>query len=372
MFLAPRQRKTTVFTRFWASASKNHSIYSVLWPGPSKNTGICAVSCMLSEAFFGCQRHKNIVNYTIFTRGQYQKIIKNWPKIDQKTPNKDLQNASANFTLFSPTPNPQKRENPSRLRDFRGGSAAPARPRVAKAMLSNHHRTASPDLSAYARQPARGPTMLAHLVAICWPMLAYVGLSCRQRGPILWLCWPMFASCWPMLSQKIWKMGTAKKRCKTQDILMVGGLCWGYVGPSSGYVGLSWGQCGPILGLCWPILGLCWPILGLCWPILGLCWPILRPMLAHLAAYVGPCWPILNHKIRKMGKMGRAQNTVKRGGFWRHAVVAGRGRGPSLLRRGEKRLRQGHGQGAPGRIYEAYAWQPGAGQSRPVEGMRWV
>ena len=29
-----------------------------------------------------------------------------------------------------------------------------------------------PDLSAYARQPARGPTMLAHLVAIYWPMLA--------------------------------------------------------------------------------------------------------------------------------------------------------------------------------------------------------
>ena len=96
-----------------------------------------------------------------------------------------------------------------------------------------------PDLSAYARQPARGPTMLAHLVAICWPMLAYVGLSCGQRGPILWLCWPMFASCWPMLSQKIRKMGTAKKRCKTQDILMVGGLSWGYVGPSWGYVGLS-------------------------------------------------------------------------------------------------------------------------------------
>ena len=42
-----------------------------------------------------------------------------------------------------------------------------------------------PDLSAYARQPARGPTMLAHLVAICWPMLAYVGLSCGQRGPHL-------------------------------------------------------------------------------------------------------------------------------------------------------------------------------------------
>ena len=140
-------------------------------------------------------------------------------------------------------------------------------------------------------------------------MLAYVGLSCGQCGPILWLCWPMLASCWPMLSQKIRKMGTAKKHCKTQDILMVGGLSWGHVGPSWGYVGLSWGQCRPILGLCWLILGLCWLILGLCWPILGLswpilglCWPILRPMLAHLEAYVGPGWPILSHKIRKRQK----------------------------------------------------------------------
>ena len=85
---------------------------------------------------------QNIVNYTIFTRGQYQKIMKNLPKIDQKTPNKDFQYSSSNFTLFFPTPNPQKRENPSRLKDFRGGSAAGARPRVAKAMLSFHHYTA--------------------------------------------------------------------------------------------------------------------------------------------------------------------------------------------------------------------------------------
>ena len=32
-----------------------------------------------------------------------------------------------------------------------------------------------------------------------------------------------------MLSQKIRKMGTAKKHCKTQELLMVGGLSWGYV-----------------------------------------------------------------------------------------------------------------------------------------------
>ena len=124
MFLAPRQRKTTVFTRSWASASKNHGIYNVLWPGPSKNTGIYTVSSMLSQAFFGCQRHNIIVNYTIFTRGQHQKNMKNPPKIDQKTPNKDLQNASSNFTLFFPTPDPEKRVNPSRLKDFSEESAA--------------------------------------------------------------------------------------------------------------------------------------------------------------------------------------------------------------------------------------------------------
>ena len=125
-----------------------------------------------------------------------------------------------------------------------------------------------PDLSAYARQPARGPTMLAHRVAICWPMLAYVGLSCGQRGPILWLCWPMFASCWPMLSQKIRKMGTAKNAVKRRI-----------------FDGRR-----PILGLCWPILGLCRPILRAMLAHLGAMLAHLGAMLAHLEAYVGPSW----------------------------------------------------------------------------------
>ena len=107
---------------------------------------------------------------------------------------------------------------------------------------------------------------------------------------------------------------------------MVGGLSWGYVG-------LSWGQCGHILGLCWPIyVGPSW---GYCWPILGAMLAHVGAMLAHLEAYVGPCWPILSHKLRKKKEMGRAQNTVKRGTFWRGGEVGGRGGGPSLLRRGE-------------------------------------
>ena len=173
-------------------------------------------------------------------------------------------------------------------------------------------------------------------------MLAYVGLSCGQRGPILWLCWPMFASCWPMLSQKIRKMGTAKKHRKTQDILKVGGLSWsyvglswGYVGPSWGYVGPSWGQCGPSLGLCWPILGLCWPILGLCWPILGAMWAHVGAMLAHLEAYVGPCWPILNHKIRKRGKNAKSTKHRKTRDFL--ATRGGRRQGARPLSPTERR-----------------------------------
>ena len=141
MFLAPHQRKTTVFTRFWASASKNHGIYSVLWPEPSQNTAIYAVSCMLAKAFFGCQRHKNIVNYTIFTRGQYQKNRKNDQKSTKKRPTRTSKTHLQILPSFFP-PRTPKTWKPSRLKDFRGGSAAGARPRVAKAMLSFPHYTA--------------------------------------------------------------------------------------------------------------------------------------------------------------------------------------------------------------------------------------
>ena len=74
------------------------------------------------------------------------------------------------------------------------------------------------------------------------------------------------------------------------------GQSWGYGAPSWGYVDPSWAYVGPSWGLCWPM------------------------------THPEPQEP-------KMGKtMGRAQNTV---GDTR--LVGGRGGGPSLLRRGEKR-----------------------------------
>ena len=132
-----------MFSRFFTFSEQKHRKYRSFWlranakprylrgfePLLAKITvftvfcgpGIYAVSSMLSEAFSRCQRHKNIVNYRNFTRGQYQKIMKHLPKTDKKTPNKDFQNASSNFTIFFPTPNPEKRENPSTLKDFRKG-----------------------------------------------------------------------------------------------------------------------------------------------------------------------------------------------------------------------------------------------------------
>ena len=41
------------------------------------------------------------------------------------------------------------------------------------------------DLSAYARQPARGPTMLAHLVAVLAYLAGNVGPSCGYVGLML-------------------------------------------------------------------------------------------------------------------------------------------------------------------------------------------
>ena len=116
--------------------------------------------------------------------------------------------------------------------------------------------------------------MWAHLVA----MLAYVGFRLIHVEP------------------KDPKNGNSKKNTVKRRI-----FCWSaaYLGAMLAHLGATWarlgamwpilGLCWPILELCWPILELCWPILGLCWPILGLCWPILRPMLAHLEAYLGPC-----------------------------------------------------------------------------------
>ena len=98
------------------------------------------------------------------------------------------------------------------------------------------------------------------------------------------------------------------------------------------------------------------PILGLCWPHLGAMLAHLGPMLAHLGAHVGPiwglCWPILRHfgglgwvmlsyhepQKRKKNQKWEGHKTLQ------IAVHLETRTCPSLLRRGEKCLRQCHGQ----------------------------
>ena len=181
--------------------------------------------------------------------------------------------------------------------------------------------------------------MLTQLGAMLAYLEGYVGRSWGLCRPILR---PMLAHVDPCGAKRSEKWEQQKNKVKRR-------IFWGsaaYVGAMlahlgamlahlGGYVGPSWGLCWPILGLCWPILELCWPILGLCWPILGLCWPILRPMLAHLEAYVGPCWPILNHKIRKMGKSGKSTKHRKTRDFL--AGPGGRRQGVQPLSPTERR-----------------------------------
>ena len=60
----PLRAKITVFTVFCG-------------PGLAKTLVFTQFPACCQKLFFGCHRHKNIVNYTIFTRGQYQKIMTN-------------------------------------------------------------------------------------------------------------------------------------------------------------------------------------------------------------------------------------------------------------------------------------------------------
>ena len=167
-----------------------------------------------------------------------------------------------------------------------------------------------------------------------------------------------------MLSQKIRKMGTAKKHCKTQDILMVGGLSWGYVAHLGamlayleGNVGLSWGYVGPswgYVGPSWGYVGPSWGYVGPSWGHVGPSWPFLTPMLAHVD-------PSCATSSEKGEKMRRAQNTVKRGGFWLDRV--GRRQGARPLSPTERRETPSARTrpGGPWPDLSAYARQPARG-----------
>ena len=71
-------------------------------------------------------------------------------KNSSKTVKNRLPDTSDNFSLVFPGPDPQKRENTSRIKDFGGGSAAGARPPKLKLAASyGAIRRTSPDIYIY-------------------------------------------------------------------------------------------------------------------------------------------------------------------------------------------------------------------------------
>ena len=127
MFLVPR-KPNTIFTMFFASGSKNHSIYS-FWTAPSKNTGIYAVFSTLQETVFPCQRYKHtqkhgklLANYSILAFATHPKNS----KIHQQVPKIDLPNLTWQQTPFlsmlGGLLTSQKRENTTRVKEYGGGS----------------------------------------------------------------------------------------------------------------------------------------------------------------------------------------------------------------------------------------------------------
>ena len=161
VFCGPGLAKTLVFTQFPACCQK----------------------------FFGmpkAQKHCKLHDFYAWTVPKKQE---NRPKNAQQGPPKRIFKF---YPLFS-HPEPQKRENPSRLKDFRGGSAAGARPRVAKAMLSCHHYTARHRriYEAYAWQPGAGKSRpVSPSWCCCCGGVVVVGRCWPYLGAGLPLSWP--------------------------------------------------------------------------------------------------------------------------------------------------------------------------------------
>ena len=181
---------------FFCLAFKNTGICSVLCISGPKSTGIYSIFCVLAWLPPTTLKRKNVVIYSILWLPKSEKSSEKCVKTVLFSDFWDLQNASSNFTLFLSTPDPEKRENPTRLKDFWGGSAAGARPRVAKAMLSfpTRHGEASPDYYG-ATPPAADPwerVSLEPFVCLQWTSSTVMAADAQSKSHLdRW--WPKLA-----------------------------------------------------------------------------------------------------------------------------------------------------------------------------------
>ena len=169
-------------------------------------------------------------------------------------------------------PRPRKTWKPQHPEGFSKRSAAPARPRVAKARISYHQATASPDLSAYAQQPARGPTM--------GPVAADVGVVVLAGSKTGCCC----CCCVVVVVVGTFGFGVRHSPWRTTCSVGVGQwwvVLWGWwVG-----VGRAWFVREGLGLVGW---GAMLPRLEVMWARLGAILALRGAMLVHLSSYVAP------------------------------------------------------------------------------------
>ena len=140
---------------FFCWAFKNTGICSVLCISGPKSTGIYSIFCVCAWLPPTTLKRKNVVIYSILwlpkSEKSSEKCVKTAFFSDFRTSKTHLEISPS----FCPPQTPKNVKTPPGWRILGEGRRHTARPRVAKAMLSHHHRTASPDLRAAA--PAADP-----------------------------------------------------------------------------------------------------------------------------------------------------------------------------------------------------------------------
>ena len=151
--------KNTVNTSiFCDQPAKNAVIYSVFFFA-FKNTGICSVLCISGPKSIGIYsifcvfawlpqktvKRKNAVIYSILWLSKTEKSSEKCVKTALFFPILGLPKRIFKFHPLFVHPRPRKTWKPQHPEGFPKRSAAPARPRVAKARISYHQATASPE-----------------------------------------------------------------------------------------------------------------------------------------------------------------------------------------------------------------------------------
>ena len=152
---------------FFCLAFKNTGICSVLCISGPKSTGIYSIFCVFCMAPANDVKTQKCCNLQHFVTSEKRKIVR---KMCQNGTFFRFLGPPKRIFKFHPLfvhPRPRKTWKPHQAKGFLGGSAAGARPRVAKAMLSFPHYTARRRRIKGCR-PCRRPRKQVWWISYIW------------------------------------------------------------------------------------------------------------------------------------------------------------------------------------------------------------